>query len=52
MMKSQTNQARILNQQVEEAERKAAAIFAEQERRRIEMKNAIEKSRKMQIGRK
>jgi len=28
-MKMQTNEARILNQQVEDAEKKAAAIFAE-----------------------
>jgi hypothetical protein len=35
----------ILNKQVAEAEEKAMKLFEEQERRRYEMKNAIEKSR-------
>ncbi len=45
----QNNEVRILNKQVEEAEKKAAQLFEEQERKRAEMKNAIERSRKMQI---
>jgi hypothetical protein len=36
---------------VEEAEAKAAALFQEQERKRKEMKEAIERSRRMQIER-
>ena len=36
-----------LNKQVEEAELKAAEQFQEQERRKAEMKDAIERSRKM-----
>ena len=35
-----------------EAENKATQLFEEKERRRAEMKNAIEKSRKNQIDRK
>ena len=34
-----------LNQQVQEAEERANKLFEEQERRKLEMKNAIEKSR-------
>ena len=40
-----------LNKQVEEAELKAAEQFQEQERRKAEMKDAIERSRKMQMER-
>jgi len=36
----------ILNKQVAEAEDKATQLFEEKERRRFEMKNAIERSRK------
>jgi hypothetical protein len=35
----------ILNKQVEEAEEKALRLFEEQERRRQQLKEAIEKSR-------
>lgn len=35
----------ILNKQVAEAEEKAMKIFEEQERRRLQMKEAIERSR-------
>ena len=41
-----------LNKQVEEAELKAAEQFQEQERRKQDMKDAIERSRKMQMERK
>lgn len=41
-----------MNKQVAEAENKATALFEEKERRRAEMKNAIEKSRANQIDRK
>ena len=36
----------ILNKQVLEAEEKAMRLFEEQERRRLQMKDAIERSRK------
>ncbi len=42
----------ILNKQVEEAEEKALRLFEEQERRRQQLKEAIEKSRAQQIDRK
>jgi hypothetical protein len=42
----------ILNKQVEEAEEKALKIFEEQERRRQQMKEQIEKSRALQIQKK
>ena len=51
-MNQQNNDVRMLNRQVEEAETKAAKLFEEQERRKAEMKAAIEKSRQMQIQRK
>ena len=41
-----------MNKQVAEAENKAAALFEEKERRKAEMKAAIEKSRQNQIARK
>lgn len=47
----QTNDVRILNKQVEEAEAKAAKLFQEQEKKRKDMKEAIERSRKMQMER-
>ena len=42
-MKSREDE--ILNKQVAEAEEKAMRLFEEQERRRIQMKDAIERSR-------
>lgn len=50
-MKVRDQQEEILNKQVAEAENKAAALFQEKERRKVEMKNAIEKSRQNQIQR-
>lgn len=44
-MKVRDQQEEILNKQVAEAENKAAALFEEKERRKAEMKAAIEKSR-------
>ncbi len=41
----------MLNKQVEDAEIKAAQLFEEKERRRREMKDAIDKSRKAQMVR-
>lgn len=40
-----------MNKQVAEAEQKAAEAFEEKEKRRAEMKAAIEKSRKNQMDR-
>lgn len=51
-MKVRDQEEEILNKQVAEAENKATALFEEKERRRLEMKAAIEKSRKNQIHRK
>lgn len=45
LMKVRDQQEEILNKQVAEAENKATALFEEKERRRGEMKAAIEKSR-------
>ena len=45
-MKVRDQQEEALNKQVAEAEHKATQLFEEKERRRAEMKNAIEKSRK------
>jgi len=42
----------ILNKQVAEAEHKANMLFEEQERRRYEMKLAIDKSRQHQLDKK
>jgi len=52
LMKVRDQQEEVLNRQVAEAEMKATAAFEEKERRRGEMKAAIEKSRSNQIGRK
>ena len=51
-MKVRDQQEEILNKQVAEAENKAAALFAEKERRKADMKNAIERSRANQMNRK
>ena len=45
-MKVRDQQEEILNKQVAEAENKASQAMEEKERRRVEMKAAIEKSRK------
>jgi len=50
-MKVRDQQEEILNKQVAEAENKAAALFEEKERRKAEMKSAIEKSRQNQMDR-
>ena len=42
----------MLNRQVAEAEDRANRLFEQQERRKAEMKAAIERSRQLQIGRK
>lgn len=52
LMMVRDQQEEILNKQVAEAENKAAALFAEKERRKAEMKSAIEKSRQNQMHRK
>lgn len=46
-----SNEDRILNKQVNEAEQKAAQLFEEQEKRKLAMKDAIERSRRQQIAR-
>ena len=51
-MKLRDQQEETLNKQVAEAETKAAAGFEEKERRKREMKEAIEKSRSAQLERK
>jgi hypothetical protein len=51
-MKLRDQEEEILNKQVAEAENKATQLFEEKEKRRLEMKAAIEKSRKNQIQRK
>ena len=51
-MKIRDQEEEILNKQVAEAENKAAELFEAKERKRAEMQNAIEKSRKNQIDRK
>ena len=48
LMKVRDQQEEILNKQVAEAENKAAHLFAEKEKRRAEMKAAIEQSREHQ----
>jgi hypothetical protein len=50
-MKLRDQEEEILNKQVAEAENKATHLFEEKEQRRIEMKAAIEKSRKNQLMR-
>jgi len=52
LMKVRDQQEEILNKQVAEAENKAAELFQEKERRKMEMKQAIEKSRQNQLHRK
>lgn len=51
-MKLRDQEEEILNKQVAEAENKATSLFEEKEKRRLEMKAAIEKSRKNQLIRK
>lgn len=51
-MKIRDQEEEMLNKQVAEAENKANILFEEKELRRMEMKAAIEKSRKNQIDRK
>ena len=51
LISTKATEERMLNKQVEEAETKAAKMFEEQERRRKEMKDAIDRSRKMQMER-
>jgi hypothetical protein len=46
------NQEQVLNKQVAEAEDKANRLYEEQQRRKFEMKQAIERSRALQIERK
>lgn len=50
-MKVRDQEEEILNKQVAEAENKATALFEQKEIRRLEMKQAIEKSRKNQVAR-
>lgn len=45
----QDNQEQVLNKQVAEAEDKANRLFEDQQRRKFEMKQAIERSRALQI---
>jgi len=45
------NQEQVLNKQVAEAEDKANRLYEEQQRRKFEMKQAIERSRALQIER-
>ena len=52
LMKLRDQEEEILNKQVAEAENKATHLFEEKEKRRLEMKAAIEKSRKNQLIRK
>lgn len=51
LMKVRDQQEETLNKQVAEAENKAASLFEEKERRKREMKEAIEKSRTAQLHR-
>ena len=51
LTKIRDQEEEILNKQVAEAENKATQLFEEKERRRLEMKQAIEKSRANQIAR-
>lgn len=52
LRKLQDNQEEVLNRQVAEAEDKANRLYAQQEKRKADMKNAIERSRMLQIERK
>jgi len=47
----QDDEHQVLNKQVQEAEDKANRLFEEQERRKLEMKLAIERSRQLQCAR-
>jgi len=47
----QDNREQVLNKQVAEAEDKANRLFEEQQRRKLEMQQAIERSRQLQIQR-
>ena len=51
LMKLRDQQEETLNKQVAEAENKAAELFEEKERRKREMKEAIDKSRAAQLKR-
>ena len=51
LMKVRDAQEQTLNKQVAEAENKAASLFEEKERRKREMKEAIDKSRAAQLKR-
>jgi len=51
-MKVRDQEEEILNKQVAEAENKANELFEDKEKKRLELKHAIEKSRKNQINRK
>lgn len=46
------NEEQVLNKQVAEAEDKANRLFEDQQRRKFEMKQAIERSRALQIEKK
>jgi hypothetical protein len=46
------NQEQVLNKQVAEAEDKANRLYEEQQRRKFEMKQAIDRSRALQVDRK
>jgi len=46
------NQEQVLNKQVAEAEDKANRLYEEQQRRKFEMKQAIDRSRALQVERK
>ena len=46
------NQEEVLNKQVAEAENKANRLFEEDQRRKAEMKAAIDRSRALQVERK
>ena len=52
LKKLQDNQDEVLNRQVAEAEDKANKLYDQQEKRKADMKNAIERSRAIQIERK
>ena len=52
LKKLQDNQDEVLNRQVAEAEDKANRLYDQQEKRKADMKNAIERSRAIQIERK
>ena len=52
LKKLQDNQDEVLNRQVAEAEDKANRLYDQQEKRKADMKQAIERSRAIQIERK